>query len=140
MSAPFIFASGIIALVMIIGRVPFDITTAIISALTINAAIDFSIYFVADYHGVLLAGHNAHDALRDALKGNGRIIITDMLLNALCFAPLMTSKFIPVQRVGWMMITMLISCGFGALVIMPALLPWCLKKNKSPKSWQANIS
>jgi predicted RND superfamily exporter protein len=127
-SVPFVFASAVIVLVMIALRVPLDQATACITALTINAAIDFCLYLVADYHTALLSGKNLRQALEYALPLKGKIIVVDIMLNALCFAPLMTSRFLPVARMGWIMIVMLLACGFGSLVLLPALLPWCVKQ------------
>jgi predicted RND superfamily exporter protein len=128
-SIPFVFSSSVIVLVMILLRIPLDQATACITALTINAAIDFSLYMVADYQSALLSGKDLRESLRFALPEKGKIIVIDILLNSLCFAPLMLSRFIPVERIGWVMIVMLISCGFGSLVLLPALLPWCVRKS-----------
>ena len=126
-SIPFVFGSSVIVLVMILLRIPLDQATACITALAINAAIDFSLYMVADYQTALLSGKDLRQSLQYALPVRGKIIVIDILLNSLCFAPLMTSRFIPVERIGWVMIVMLIACGFGSLVLLPALLPWCVK-------------
>jgi predicted RND superfamily exporter protein len=125
---PLLFASGVVVLVMVVLRVPLDQATACITALTINAAIDFSLYLVADYHSALLSGKDLRGALRYALPERGKVIVMDIVLNALCFAPLMMSRFVPVARMGWVMIVMLVTCGFGSLVLLPAILPWCVKQ------------
>ena len=132
-NVPFIFASAATVFVMVILRVPLDQATACMTALAINAAVDFGLYLVADYQSALHEGRGEHGALRYALREKGKIILIDIILNALCFAPLMTSRFIPVARLGWIMIVMLVFCGIGALVLMPALLPWCVK-NKQTKT------
>lgn len=131
MSVPFVFASSAIALLMVILRVPLDQATACITALTINAAIDFSLYLIYDYQTALLRGKDVRDALRYALADKGKIILVDIILNVLCFAPLLASSFIPVMRLGWIMMVMLLASGFGALVIMPSLLPWCVADVKN---------
>ncbi|MFA4872178.1 MAG: MMPL family transporter, partial [Patescibacteria group bacterium] len=127
-SVPFVFASSVIALVMMAFRVPLDQATACITALAINAAIDFSLYLVADYQTALLDGKNKTNSLNGAMLAKGRVILTDILLNSLCFAPLIVSNFIPVQHLGWIMVVMMLTCGFGSLILMPALLPWCVKE------------
>jgi predicted RND superfamily exporter protein len=126
-SIPFVFASAFIALVMVALRVPLDQATACITALAVNAAIDFSLYMVADYQTALLSGKSQRESVHFALTVKGRIIVIDILLNCLCFAPLMASRFIPVARMGWIMIVMLLACGFGSLVLLPALLPACTR-------------
>jgi predicted RND superfamily exporter protein len=128
MNAPFIFATSAITIVMVVFKVPLDQATACISALAINAAADFGLYLVDDYREQLDRGSSQRRALQFALLTNGHIIVADVLLNAICFAPLMLSGFLPVIRLGWIMVVMLLACGFGALVLMPALLPWAVVK------------
>jgi len=124
---PFVFASAAIVIVMIVMRVPLDQATACTTALAINAAVDFGLYLTADFQTAVLEGQNVREGLHYALVDRGKVIVMDIVLNSLCFIPLMTSSFLPVMRLGWIMIVMLLACGFGALVIMPALLPWCVK-------------
>ncbi|HIJ97326.1 MAG TPA: hypothetical protein HPP94_16645 [Desulfuromonadales bacterium] len=128
MNMPFLFASALIALVMVTLRVPLDQATACITALAINAAIDFGLYLTADYQSAILAGSDLRGALQASLLDRGKIIVVDIVLNSLCFLPLVTSSFVPVARLGWVMVVMLLACGFGALVILPALLPWCVRQ------------
>lgn len=131
MSVPFIFASSVITMVMVLCRVPLDQATACITALAINAAADFGLYPMAAFDSLIVQGHDVRMALSQALKDKGEVVLIDIILNCLCFAPLMCSVFLPVQRLGWVMIAMLVACGFGSLVLMPALLPWCVLKNKN---------
>lgn len=138
MCLPFVFASAVIALLMVVLRVPLDQTTACVTALAVNAAIDFGLYLVADYHNALVGGSSLPECLSHALAEKGRLIVVDIALNALCFAPLILSSFIPVARLGWVMIVMLLACGYGCLVIMPPLLPWCVKRRKSQET-SANL-
>lgn len=130
MNVPFVFASSVIVLVMAALRVPLDQATAVVTALAINAAADFSIYPVSDFMKALHDGQSKKEAFEYAIGQNGKIVLVDIALNCFCFIPLMASNFIPIYRLGWIMIIMLLSCGFGALVLMPALLTWCVKKNK----------
>ncbi len=118
-------------LVMIVLRVPLDQATACVTALAINAAVDFGLYLTADFQAAILEGHEVREGVHIALVDRGKVIVMDIVLNSLCFIPLITSSFQPVMRLGWVMIVMLIACGFGALVIMPALLPWCVRDNGS---------
>jgi nucleoside-diphosphate-sugar epimerase len=58
------------------------------------------------------------------------LIVADCLLNTFCFLPLITSHFLPVQQLGWMMGVMLVACAVGALIFMVALLPQCVVGRK----------
>lgn len=130
MSMPFIFATAAIALLMVMLRVPLDQSTACITALAINATIDFGLYLTADYQNALGDGADRREALHYSLAGRGKIVVVDIVLNAVCFLPLVTSTFLPVARLGWVMVIMMLACGFGSLVILPALLPWCVKNKE----------
>jgi predicted RND superfamily exporter protein len=127
MSAPFVFATAVMALMMIVLRVPLDAATAAITALAINASIDFSIYAADAYQEGLSLTESHHDAVYHALRTKGRVILEDMLLNAACFLPLVTSRFSPIQNTGWMMFAMLVTCAIGAVVFMPALFYLCIR-------------
>ncbi|MFW5888288.1 MAG: MMPL family transporter, partial [Patescibacteria group bacterium] len=129
-SLPFIFASAMMAGVIMLFRIPFDQATACITALTVNAAIDFSLYVVADYQAGLLAGGNRADGIKYAVLTRGRVVLIDVAINSACFAPLMLSPFTPIARIGWMMMVMLAFCGFGAMVILPTVLPLATRPNK----------
>jgi hypothetical protein len=129
MAIPFLFAFSIIMHIMVIFRIPLDQAMGCATALGINAAIDFDVYFVADYHDALLRGKTAEEALRFALKDKGRLIFIDKIVNTACFVPLMIvllAQFLPIVRLGQILVLMMITCGIGALVIMPAVLPLCI--------------
>jgi predicted RND superfamily exporter protein len=125
MSAPLFFATTVIGIIMWVLDIPLDMATAPISALAINAATDFSLYLALAYQDAL-AGRSPEDALGEALRREGKIILTDCLLNTICFLPLITSRFLPIADIGWMMGLMLVACAVGTLVIMAALLPRCV--------------
>lgn len=127
LNIPFVFATSTIVIVMALLRVPLDQATACIAALAINAAADFGLYLVADYQARIHEADTPEQALAFALKDKGHVVVVDVLLNSLCFMPLMLSRFLPVARLGWIMITMLLACGFGALALMPTYLPWCTR-------------
>jgi len=122
MSVPFVFATALMVLLMIALDIPLDAATAAITALAINASIDFSIYFADAYQEgyARTASHVA--AVRHALTDKGRIVLADMLLNTICFFPLVLSHFEPVSDLGWIMMVMLATCAFGTMVLMPAML------------------
>lgn len=132
MSVPFLFASAALVPVMAGLDMPLDIATSAIGAITVSAAVDFSIYYVHDY---LAAGRrgDGHDGASEATtRGEGRLILGDMVLNMLCFVPLMASAFLPVERLGWMMVPMLALSGAGTLVVMPPLLSWAVGATLGP--------
>lgn len=129
MSLPLFFATTVMGLLMWALEIALDMSTACITALAINAATDFSLYLVMTYQAVLQA-LPPKEALQVALRQEGKIIVADCLLNTLCFLPLITSHFLPVRQLGWMMGVMLVACAAGTLIIMAALLPACVVRKE----------
>ncbi|MFA5029920.1 MAG: MMPL family transporter [Patescibacteria group bacterium] len=125
MNVPFIFATAVIAVLMMVLRIPLDQATACVTAMAINAAMDFGLYLVAAYQPIIQTTGRL-EALRGSMRDKGRAVLVDITLNCFCFLPLTASNFIPVARLGWVMIAMLIACGFGAMVAMLAALPLCV--------------
>jgi predicted RND superfamily exporter protein len=125
MSVPLFCATTVIGLVMWGLGTPLDTATAAIGALAINAALDFSIYLAMVYQQTLRTC-SPTQALHKALGQEGKIIVADCLLNILCFAPLLASRFLPIQHIGWMMAMMLVTCAAASLIVMGALLPRCV--------------
>ena len=121
MSAPFVFASSMTLLLMVAFRIPLDVATAMIAAMAINASIDFSIYYVDAYQRALVS-YDKDTAIAIAMKDMGEVIISDILLNSICFSPLIFSGLEPIRRMGWMVAFMVVMCGLGSLIIMPSLL------------------
>ena len=124
MSVPLLFATAVMGLVMWWLNIPLDMATAPIGALAINAATDFSLYFVIAYQK-LLDDYSPDRALEKAIQQEGAIILTDCVLNTCCFLPLVVSGFLPVRQLGWMMGVMLTACAVATLIFMAALLPRC---------------
>ena len=131
MSLPLLFATIVLGLVMWWLHIPLDMATAPIGALTINAATDFSLYLALTYQRAL-NDLSPLEALRTTLGFEGKVILADCLLNTCCFLPLMSSHFLPVRQLGWMMGIMLAACAVGALLFMAALLPFCVTR-KEPR-------
>ncbi|PIT93500.1 hypothetical protein COU00_04035 [Candidatus Falkowbacteria bacterium CG10_big_fil_rev_8_21_14_0_10_43_11] len=130
MNAPFIFATSVIVIIMAWFNIALDQVMACFSALAINAAADFGLYLMAEFDKLLRQGMRMQEAMCRAFINKGKDVLNDICLNCFCFAPLMLSHFIPIQRLGWVMIVMLLACGIG-VVFQMALLPWCVKKVKS---------
>ncbi len=130
-TVPFVFAFSVNAIVFWIFGIAMDQALSCATAFSINAAIDFNIYFVDDYKNALLRGKNLDQALEIALLEKGRPVIVDCLLNAICFAPLASSSFKPVRALGVVLFFMMFLCGLGTLVLMPAIMPICTKAMKS---------
>jgi predicted RND superfamily exporter protein len=78
----------------------------------------------------LFEGKDPDKALAYSLRDRGRVTLIDVKLNAICFCFLMFCQFIPIQRLGAIMVIMMITCGFGALFLMTGVLRSCVKVRK----------
>lgn len=129
MSLPLFCATPLMGLVMWVFQIPLDVATASIGALAINAATDFSLYLAMAYQTALQTA-SRDEALQRAVGQEGKVIVADCLLNSCCFLPLISSSFLPVRQLGWMMAVMLVTCGAATLVCMATLLPRCVRRKK----------
>jgi predicted RND superfamily exporter protein len=127
MAVPLVFATAMMGLIMWWLDISLDMATASIGALAINAATDFSLYFVIAYQK-LLDDYAADVALEKAIQQEGATILADCVLNTLCFLPLIASGFLPVRQLGWMMGVMLLASAIATLIFMAALLPRCTRQ------------
>lgn len=132
-SVPFVFAYALVVVLMALLRLPLDQATACATALGINAAIDFDIYVVDDFQRALHSGHTPDQALHHALAERGHVTLIDAKLNAVCFSFLMLSPFLPIQRLGLVMLVMLLACAFGALFLMTGVLRSCVSPRAVPQ-------
>jgi len=131
-SLPFVFAYSLVVMMMAFCQIPLDQATACATALGINAAIDFDIYVVDDFASRLGQGDSPDAALHYALHERGRVTLIDAQLNAVCFSFLLCSPFLPIQRLGLMMMVLLFACAFGALFLMTGVLRSCVEPEASP--------
>ena len=129
MAVPFIFSGSVMSIVMAKFRIALDQAVSCVSSFSVNAASDFGFYPICDFRDAL-SRFNPENAIRSAIRFGGTIVIVDVILNSVCNIPLITSGFEPVKMLGLVTILMLITCGFGALVIMPAFLRYGVRRAK----------
>jgi len=121
-SVPFVFSTGVLILIMIGLSIPLDVATAAITALAINASVDFALYFVHVYMLQREAGNDHQQATEQAFELEGPAITADMVANSLCFVALLFSPFQPIWQLGLIMIAMLIAAWIGSLLLLPPTL------------------
>lgn len=119
---PFVLAYALVVLVMAAFALPLDQATACATALAINAAIDFDLYLVEDFRQRFAETGSADQALQFAVAQRGQLTWLDAGLNALCFSFLLWSAFIPMQRLGVVMLVLLLVCALTALCVLPGVL------------------
>ncbi|MBI3801978.1 MAG: hypothetical protein HY268_34045 [Deltaproteobacteria bacterium] len=133
MVLPFLFGVGVIGILLWYLGIPLSLSTAPIADIAINASADFSIYIVVALLLGLGLDYTAHTAVGYALTAKGTVVFTDFLLNAIAFAPLLTSRFQPVRELGWLMDFMLFTCTVGALIFVPSALPLAVAEQSASR-------
>jgi predicted RND superfamily exporter protein len=123
MVSPFVFSAGVMAIVMATLGIPLSMSTASIGDLAINAAGDFSVFFVSAFLSAFAFRRELRRAIERTCTRESIVVAVDCLLNVVAFSPLMLSGFKPVRELGWMMAAMLISTLAGILCFLPAMLP-----------------
>lgn len=137
MVLPFLFGVGVVGILLWSLGIPLSLSTAPIADIAINASADFSIYIIVALLLGLRFGQTSYGAVGHSLTTKGSVVFTDFLLNAIAFAPLLTSRFQPVRELGWLMDVMLFACTIGALVFVPSALPLAVKEQ--PNSQEASL-
>ncbi|MEA2627502.1 MAG: uncharacterized protein QOD06_3547 [Candidatus Binatota bacterium] len=123
MVSPFLFAAGVMAILMAWRGIPLSMSTAPIADLAINAAGDFSVYFFSAFLSAYSFGRILEDAIARTHARESIVVFVDCVLNSVSFSPLMFSRFEPVRELGWMMVVMLLAALVGLLCFVPSLLP-----------------
>lgn len=124
---PFVLAYAVVVLVMALLQIPLDQATACATALGINAAIDFDLYLLEDFRSGLAAGQSPAQALQFSIGERGPLTLLDAGLNGIVFSFLLFSSFIPMQRLGLLMLVLLSVCACGALFVLPGVLRSCCR-------------
>jgi predicted RND superfamily exporter protein len=126
LALPFTVSSATIMLVMAFCRVPLDMATAAIGAICLNASIDFSLYLLLAYERALGRCGKAA-AGTQAVTREGKVVLTDALVNTVCFLPLVGSLFLPIERLGLLVVAMLWASACSAIFLMPLALEWAAR-------------
>ncbi|MEK7173807.1 MAG: MMPL family transporter, partial [Patescibacteria group bacterium] len=127
--APFLFSTGCLGVVMWWLKIPLSMASAPTAELCVGSASDLGLFLVAAYILFLKTGRAPQNAMRDALRAEGVLLLMDCTLNSVAFAPLWVSSFTPVRQVGIMMVGMLYACGFAVVAFSAPLLVYFTTQN-----------
>ena len=102
--------------------IALDAATALLSSLMIGVGVDFTIQFIWNFNLKIKSGLEYNEALRSAMLTIGRSIIINSLGVISGFSALIMSGFVSIRFFGYLVTISILSCLFGALVIIPAIL------------------
>lgn len=120
---PFIFATGVIGIGMVIFNIPLDMGNSPILQLTIAAAADFSIYPVLFFLSIAGLRNTTKDALEETLREKGKAVLIDCGGNMLCLGLLCMSSFATISYLGFMTQVSLAACvSWSLMTTLPLLV------------------
>ena len=117
---PNIFASGIILGIIGLFKIPLDIMTITIAAITIGIAVDNTIHYLYRYKENLIKTININEALQLSHNNVGYAVLTTSLTIAFGFSVLCLSNFIPTILFGLFTAIAMIIAMLGVLITLPS--------------------
>ena len=121
-SLPVIFAVICTFSVMAVLGIRLEVSTAVITAVTVGIGIDFAIHF---WHSIRLRledGLPLSEALTMAISSTGMSIVFDILSNVIGFSAFILSEFQPVQTFGYLIAFSMLISGMATFTIIPAIM------------------
>ena len=119
---PNIIASALVIGSIGIFRIPLDIMTITIAAITIGIAVDNTIHYLYRYKEQLSKKMNHTEAIKHSHNNVGYAVLTTSLTIAIGFSVLTASNFIPTILFGIFTSLAMIVAMLGVLVTLPSLL------------------
>ena len=105
--------------------IPYNIITALITALSIGIGVDYTIHVIHRFTGEIEQGRSLIDATKVTLSTTGSALIGSALTTALAFAVLLFSPLVPFQQFGIVTgITILFALIAAIIVVPPMLIVW----------------
>jgi len=101
--------------------IPLNVLTAMLSAILIGVGVDYTIHYLWRHRAEQRAGKDPAEAVRITLTTTGRGIVFNGLSVMIGFLALFLSEFLALHWFGFLVITCIGACMFGALALLPAL-------------------
>ncbi len=108
--------------------IPVDIGSMMAASIALGVAVDDTIHFLTWYRDGLNRLGDRHHAIVFAYRRAGPPTLQAAIISGLGLAILVFSSFTPTQRMGWLMMTILVAGVVAELIMMPAILAGPLGK------------
>ena len=102
-------------------RIPLDVATVLVGSICIGIGIDYSIHFLNRYY-YERKKNNSEKAILDTIKYTGSAIMVNVFTVMLGFLVLIFSNLVPITRFGILLGITMLSSGFGATTLVPAII------------------
>ena len=105
--------------------IPYNVVTALITALSIGIGVDYTIHIIHRFTEELHGGKSLIDATTTTLATTGSALIGSALTTALAFAVLIFSPLVPFQQFGVVTgITIVFALVASIAIVAPMLIVW----------------
>ncbi len=101
---------------------PYDMPVAVLSALTIGLAVDFTIHFLVRIRSFHSRTRSWDKSIRHMFTEPARAIIRNILVVAIGFLPLLAAPLVPYNTVGTLIAAILFTSGIATLFVITAAL------------------
>ena len=116
--------------------IPYNVVTALITALSIGIGVDYTIHIIHRFTEELDHGRSLIDATTITLGTTGSALVGSALTTALAFAVLLFSPLIPFQQFGLVTgITIVFALVAAIVIVPPMLIVWA-----AYHEWRSNMS
>jgi predicted RND superfamily exporter protein len=102
--------------------VPVDIGSMMAASIALGVAVDDTIHYLTWYREGLVEFGNRNEAIISAYRRCAPPTLQAAMISGLGLAVFAFSTFTPTQRLGWLMMTILIAGVVAELVMLPAIL------------------
>lgn len=110
--------------------IPYNVITALITALSIGIGVDYTIHIIHRYQEEFEHSRDPEEAARRTLKTTGSALLGSALTTALGFGVLMLSSLTPFQQFGVVTaLTILYALVAAIVVVPPAMIVWAAYQN-----------
>ena len=135
-AVPFVWATAVLYLIMMVIDMPFDIASASIGAMAVAIAVDFPL-FVADYFRRVISRIDAtrKEVFQKTLEDSEMVdsivdVIVDYMGNAILFAFMMVTPIEAIRRLGILEEAVLFSCIFSTVFMVIPMMRWTIRRNR----------
>jgi predicted RND superfamily exporter protein len=102
--------------------IPQDIATVLVGSISMGIGIDYSIHFVNRFIKESKGAKNSAEAVERTIKTTGKAITINVLTVTTGFLVLGLASLVPLQRFGLLVALTMLSSGFSAMTLLPAIL------------------
>lgn len=121
---PNVFSAAVVLGVMGVFRIPLDLMTITIAAISVGIAVDNSIHFVARFKDELSASKDYERATDVATQNVGQAMFYTTVVITAGFLIMVLSNFVPTMYFGFLTAMAMVTALFANLVMLPILIKY----------------